>query len=248
MPGGFGTSSFEGAGRGLGGTEAGWALPPWPPTARPPGSACLCFCCCQAVGERPARRARWPYMVREREGGWLLAQEGKGGYRAPCTALIAPSAIELLQLLCWISADKKGALDRAGIQLADGCGSPARCYSAPPEPDLIWTQPPAQPTPAASSPAAPGWLLRARGSPCVPSPQFVPGRCPQTARVDRAQQCPPKLAPAASPSVAGPRRCLREPAPIAPADEAASSSALGPTKAGSTFPEPDLFIVTSCIP
>lgn len=184
-------------------------------------------------------------MVREREGGWLLAQEGKGGYRAPCTAPIAPSATELLQLLRWISADKKGALDRAGIQRADGRGSPARCYSAPPEPDLIWMQPPSQPTPAASSPAAPGWLL---GAPCVPSPQLALGRCPQSARVERAQQRPPKLAPAASPSVAGPRRCLREPAPIAPAEEAASSSALGPTKAGSTFPEPDLFIVTSCIP
>lgn len=65
-------------------------------------------------------------MVREHEEGSLLVQEGKGGgYRAPCTALIAPSATELLQLPRWISADKKGALDRAGMQLADGCRSPA---------------------------------------------------------------------------------------------------------------------------
>lgn len=58
--------------------------------------------------------------------------------------------MELPQLLRWISADKKGALDRAGIQLADGRRSPACRYSAPPEPDLIRMQAPSQPTPAAS--------------------------------------------------------------------------------------------------
>lgn len=89
-------------------------------------------------------------MVWEHQEVSLLAQETEGGYRVPCTALIAPSATELLQLPRWIRADKKGALSRAGIQLADGCRSPACCYSAPPEPDLIWMQPPSQPTPAAA--------------------------------------------------------------------------------------------------
>lgn len=114
----------------------------------------------------------------ERRGLAAGTGEEGGGYRAPCTALIAASATELLQLLRWISADKKGALDRAGIQLADGCRSPACCYSAPPEPDLIRTQPPPRlPATGGGSSAAPGRLLRAPGSPrsCHgPLPQFVP--------------------------------------------------------------------------
>lgn len=57
--------------------------------------------------------------------------------------------MELPQLPRWISADKKGALDRAGIQLADGRRSPACRCSAPLEPDLIRMQAPSQPTPAA---------------------------------------------------------------------------------------------------
>ena len=126
-------ASVEGARRGLGSPEQPGHCTPDPrssPAAWPCAGLCCCLVlgCCQAVGRRPEDRAPWPYMVREREEGLLLAQEGPGGYRAPCTALIAPSAPELLQLLCWISADKKGALDRAGIQLADGCRTPAWCY------------------------------------------------------------------------------------------------------------------------
>lgn len=39
----------------------------------------------------------------------LLAQEMEGSYQVPCTALIAQTDTEPLQLPCWIRADKKGA-------------------------------------------------------------------------------------------------------------------------------------------
>lgn len=108
------------------------------PTACSHRGLCLfALCCCQAVTQCPGDRAGCPYKVQECREGLLLAQERQGGYQGPCRALIAASATELLQLLRWISADKEGALDRAGILLPDGCRSPACCCSAPPEPDLI---------------------------------------------------------------------------------------------------------------
>lgn len=126
-------------------------------------------------------------MVRECKEGLLLAQERKGGYRARCTALIAPSATELLQLLRWISADKKGALNRAGIQLADGCRSLACCYSAPPELDLIRMQPPPQPTWAASDGGGEAAQLPQAGSsghqgPPAPAAAPLPSLCCEGAR------------------------------------------------------------------
>lgn len=171
-------------------------------------------------------------MVREHQEVSLLAQEMERGYRAPCTALIAPSATEWLQLPRWICADKKGALGRAGIQLADGCRSLACCYSAPPEPDLIWMQPPSQPTPAASSS---GHQVHPDAAPC-------PSSCSEGAQeqhVRRSTHHPAPAAPAACCSMAVLQHCLREPAPIVPVEEAASSP---------TLPEPDLFIITSCVP
>lgn len=102
---------------------AGWLLPLCPrssprcPGALPAG----------AGGARQSPRAPAPGWVaihgRGHGEGSLLARERKAGYREPCAAPIAPSATELLQLPRWISADKEGALDTAGIQLADGCRS-----------------------------------------------------------------------------------------------------------------------------
>lgn len=159
--------------------QVGRCLPGRPQLARLRAGLCLfVFRCCQAVTKRPEDRAQWPYMVREREEGLLLAQGRKGGYRAPCTALIAMSATELLQLLRWISADKKGALDRAGIQLADGCRSPAWRYSAPPEPDLIQMQPPSQPTLAASDRGEAAQLPQASSSGHQGPPDPATALCP----------------------------------------------------------------------
>lgn len=137
-------------------------------------------------------------------GGLAAGAGGEGGvYRAPCTALIAPSATELLQLPRWISADKKGALDRAGIQLADGCRSPAWGYSAPPEPDLIWMRPPSQPIPAASDGS------RQLSSP-TPAPRGtrVPQillRLPVPARAVKVPRNSTHRAGSAMPTRAGPR-------------------------------------------
>lgn len=220
--------------------------------AYPRTGLCLfVFCCRQAVTKRPSDRARWPYMVRECEEGLLLAQERKRGYRACCTALRAPSATELLQLLRWISADKKGALNRAGIQLADGCRSLACCYSAPPELDLIRMQPPPQPTWAASDGGGEAAQLPQAGSSGHQGPPAPATKVPRNSTHGVGSAAPtslPKPASAAFRLAAGLQRCLREPAPVASAEEAASSTAFGPANMGSMFPEPHLFIGTSCLP
>lgn len=94
------------------GVVPGLAAASVPAAAR--GSACCCQRC-QAVTPCPGAGLGAHTWSGARRG--LAAGSAVQGRLSG--ALRGPSATERLQLLRWISADKEGALDTAGIQLAD---------------------------------------------------------------------------------------------------------------------------------